>query len=168
MQDFSEWMTTLQSEQQVRGSPASSYAETDSDCDSDSSDDCQRRLDAKRRHVAKDKQRVWTRTAPISIPASSRQTHPHLCNSVEESLDLSYHADMRLLRTNRYLHDSDDDELDEDDPAFYGNLAFFRLQYGEKQSRLHKHSVNLSKVAMAPASPTVVDDSDEDIFAMEL
>ncbi|KAF4319919.1 hypothetical protein BBO99_00001573 [Phytophthora kernoviae] len=161
-------MTTLQSDQRIGGSPASSYAETDSDSDSDNNDDYQCRLDAKRRHVAKDSQRVWTRTAPIFIPASSHQTYPHLCESVEESPDLSYHADMRLLRAGRYLHDSDDDELDEDDPAFYGNLAFFRSQYGETPSRLLKRSVNLSKVAMAPTSPTAVDDNNEGIFAMEL
>lgn len=133
MQEFSDWMTTLQTQH----SPASSYAETDC-ADSDSDDgDCQCRLDSKRKFAAKDAQRVWTRTAPISIPTSGRRhPHPHLCASVVESPDLSYHADMRLLRAGRYLHEHEDDldgseqELDEDDPAFYGNLAFFRSQCG--------------------------------------
>lgn len=163
MQDFSDWMTALQHEQRVNGSPASSYADTDSDSDSDCDDCVCTPLEAKRRQVAK---QGVQRTAPICIPTNGRQgPHPHLCASPVESPDLSYHADMRLLRAGRYLHAHDEDELDEDDPAFYGNLAFFRSQYGERQPRLHKPS---SKFAAAPASPTAVDDRDEDIFAMEL
>lgn len=172
MQNISEWMTGLQHQQR---SPASSYAETDSadsDSDSDSScDDCQRRFDAKRKFMAKDAEHVWARTAPIRIPSSGRQQpHPHLCENVAESPDLSYHADMRLLRAGRYLHEDEEshDEVDEDDPAFYGNLAFFRSQYGTSQTRMVKRSVHPFKAAAAPTSPTGVDDRDEDIFAMEL
>ncbi|KAG6574315.1 serine/threonine-protein kinase drkB [Phytophthora cinnamomi] len=168
MQEFSEWMTTLQKLPQH--SPASSYAETDS-ADSDSDDsgctDCRCGLEPKRKLAAQ-------RTAPISIPTSGRrQPHPHLCASVVESPDLSYHADMRLLRAGRYLHEHDDgvdseqDELDEDDPAFYGNLAFFRSQCGA-QPRVVRRSALPLKAAAAPTSPTGVDDGDEDIFAMEL
>ncbi|POM66489.1 Hypothetical protein PHPALM_17644 [Phytophthora palmivora] len=170
MQEFTQWMTALQHHEH---SPASSYAETDSadsDCDSDNSyDECQCRLDAKRKFVAKDTQRVWTRTAPISIP-STGQRHPHLCQSVVESPDLSYHADMRLLRAGRYLHeDQDQDALDEDDPAFYGNLAYFRSQHGASQTLRTKRNVYPFKTTSAPASPTSVDAcDDEDIFAMEL
>ncbi|KAL4160332.1 hypothetical protein PRNP1_000902 [Phytophthora ramorum] len=162
MQEFSEWMTTLQ-----QHSPASSYAETDSadsDSDSDNSlrDDCQCRLEAKRKFV--EAQRVWARTEPISIPSSGRP-HPHLCASVAESPDLSYHADKRLLRAGRYLHH--DEELDEDDPAFYDNLAFFRSQQGAtQQARVLKRSVH--PLQNASTSPRGVDDCDEDIFAMEL
>ncbi|KAE9042008.1 hypothetical protein PR003_g4189 [Phytophthora rubi] len=169
MQEFSEWMTTLQMQMQQHSS-ASSYAETDcADSDSDDSG-CQCHLEAKRKFAAKD---VWVRTAPISIPASGRrQLHPHQCASVTESPDLSYHADMRLLRAGRYLHKHDDDldceqELDEDDPAFYGNLAFFRSQCGA-QSRVVRRSAHPLKSPAAPASPSAVDDRDEDIFAMEL
>ncbi|ETL96618.1 hypothetical protein L917_05925, partial [Phytophthora nicotianae] len=174
MQNFSEWMTALQVQQH---SPASSYAETDmSDSDSDSSscDDCQCHLETKRKFVTKDAQRVWVRTAPISIPSNGRQQpHPHLCKSVVESPDLSYHADMRLLRAGRYLHEDEDnqDELDEDDPVLYGNLAFFRSQYGASQTHMVKRSAHSFKstAVAAPASPTGVDDrDDEDIFAMEL
>ncbi|GMF47979.1 unnamed protein product [Phytophthora fragariaefolia] len=171
MQDFSQWMTTLQMQQQQH-SPASSYAETDSaDSDSDDSSsctDCQCRLEPVRKF--KDAQRAWARTAPISIPTSSRrQPHPHLCESIVESPDLSYHADMRLLRAGRYLHEHDDateseQELDEDDPAFYGNLAFFRSQCGA-QPRVVRRSAHPVKTA---AAPTAVDDGDEDIFALEL
>ncbi|KAG3110081.1 hypothetical protein PI124_g7078 [Phytophthora idaei] len=174
MQHFSEWMTVMQQHH----SPASSYADTDvSDSDSDNAccDDCQCRLEAKRKFVTKDAERVWVRTAPISIPSNGRQQpHPHLCKSVVESPDLAYHADMRLLRAGRYLHEEEDnqDELDEDDPAFYGNLAFFRSQYGASQTRMVKrtaHPFKSSTAAAAPPSPTGVDDRyDEEIFAMEL
>ncbi|KAG7375491.1 hypothetical protein PHYPSEUDO_001028 [Phytophthora pseudosyringae] len=171
MQDFSEWMTALQ-----QRSPASSYAETDvSDSDSDraSCDDCQCRLEAKRTSVAKDAHRTVTRTAPISIPSSGRRQlpHPHLCASVADSPDLSYHADTRLLRSGRYLHEDDEDSQDEDDPAFYGNLAFFRSQYGASQTRMVKRRSHPLKSSSAgpPASPTGVDGrDDDDIFAMEL
>ncbi|KAE8988076.1 hypothetical protein PR002_g21873 [Phytophthora rubi] len=137
--------------QMQQHSPASSYAETDcADSDSDDSGcgDCH-------------------------IPASGRRRpHPHQCVSIAEGLDLSYHADMRLLRAGRYLHKHDDDldceqELDEDDPAFYGNLAFFRLQCGV-QLRVVRRSAHPLKAPAAPASPSAVDDRDEDIFAMEL
>ncbi|KAE8974637.1 hypothetical protein PF011_g24787 [Phytophthora fragariae] len=127
----------------------------------------------RRKFAVKDAQRVWARTAPTSIPASGRrQPHPHQCVSIAEGLDLSYHADMRLLRAGRYLHKHDDDldceqELDEDDPAFYGNLAFFRLQCGV-QLRVVRRSAHPLKAPAAPASPSAVDDRDEDIFAMEL
>ncbi|KAE9075463.1 hypothetical protein PF007_g24995 [Phytophthora fragariae] len=143
--------TTLMQMQMQQHSPASSYAETDcADSDSDDSGcgDCH-------------------------IPASGRrQPHPHQCVSIAEGLDLSYHADMRLLRAGRYLHKHDDDldceqELDEDDPAFYGNLAFFRLQCGV-QLRVVRRSAHPLKAPAAPASPSAVDDRDEDIFAMEL
>ncbi|KAE8962802.1 hypothetical protein PR001_g29585 [Phytophthora rubi] len=126
-----------------------------------------------RKFAVKDAQRVWARTAPTSIPASGRRRpHPHQCVSIAEGLDLSYHADMRLLRAGRYLHKHDDDldceqELDEDDPAFYGNLAFFRLQCGV-QLRVVRRSAHPLKAPAAPASPSAVDDRDEDIFAMEL
>ncbi|KAF1782944.1 PWWP domain [Phytophthora cactorum] len=169
----STWMTVMQQHH----SPASSYADTDvSDSDSDNAccDDCQCRLEVKRKFVTKDAERVWVRTAPISIPSNGRQQpHPHLCKSVVESPDLSYHADMRLLRASRYLHEEDNqDELDEDDPAFYGNLAFFRSQYGASQTRMVKrtaHPFKSSTAAAAPPSPTGVDDrDDEEIFAMEL
>ncbi|KAI9997450.1 hypothetical protein PInf_001350 [Phytophthora infestans] len=162
----------------LQHSPPSSYAETDiSDSESDSSscNDCQCNLKSKRKFVTKDAQRVWVRTAPISIPSNGRrERHPHLCKSVVESPDLSYHADMRLLRAGRYLHEDEDnqDELDEDDPAFYGNLAFFRSQYGASQTRVVKYSAHSSKsltTVVVPASPTGVDDrDDDDIFAMEL
>ncbi|RAW34803.1 hypothetical protein PC110_g8883 [Phytophthora cactorum] len=151
MQHFSEWMTVMQQHH----SPASSYADTDvSDSDSDNAccDDCQCRLEVKRKFVTKDAERVWVRTAPISIPSNGRQQpHPHL----------------------RYLHEEDNqDELDEDDPAFYGNLAFFRSQYGASQTRMVKrtaHPFKSSTAAAAPPSPTGVDDrDDEEIFAMEL
>ncbi|OWZ19953.1 hypothetical protein PHMEG_0005711 [Phytophthora megakarya] len=159
MQEFSQWMTTLQHQQQH--SPASSYAETDSadsDSDSDSSDNCQCH---KRKFVVKG------RTAPISIPSSGRR-HPHLCDSVVDSPDLSYHSDMRL-RAGRYLHEGEDeDELDEDDPAFYGNLAFFRSQCGTSQTRMIKRNAHPFKFAVAPAPPTTADIDDDDIFAMEL
>ncbi|KAE9287688.1 hypothetical protein PF008_g26338 [Phytophthora fragariae] len=116
----------------------------------------------RRKFAVKDAQRVWARTAPTSIPASGRrQPHPHQCVSIAEGLDLSYHADMRLLRAGRYLHKHDDD------PAFYGNLAFFRLQCGV-QLRVVRRSAHPLKAPAAPASPSAVDDRDEDIFAMEL
>ncbi|CAH0479737.1 unnamed protein product [Peronospora belbahrii] len=152
-------------------SPTSSYAETecaDSDIDSN---DCQRHDEVKCSFLAKDVPRVWVRTAPISIPSWSRQhLHSDWCENVVESPGLSYHADMQLLRAGRYLHvDEDDcDELDEDDPAFYGNLAFFRSQHGVSQSCMTKSSTCTSKAIASPASPTGVDDRDEDIFAMEL
>eukprot|EP00644_Phytophthora_capsici_P010069 jgi/Phyca11/571181/estExt2_Genewise1.C_PHYCAscaffold_410064 len=162
MQEFSEWMTTLQQQQH---SPASSYAETDV-TDSDSDSDCQCRLEPKRKSMTKDAHHVWTRTAPISIPSNSRP-HPHLCESVTESPDLSYHADMRLLRAGRYLHEVED-ALDEDDPAFYGNLAFFRSQYGASHTRIIKRSVHPIKPSSCTTSSTAVDEIDEDIFDMEL
>ncbi|KAK1931001.1 hypothetical protein P3T76_013590 [Phytophthora citrophthora] len=170
MRDFSQWMTTLhqhQHQHQHQHSPASSYAETDvSDSDSDSDYQCQHR-ELKRKSMTKNTDRVWTRTAPISIP-SNNQPHPHLCESVTESPDLSYHADMRLLRAGRYLHEDEDDTLDEDDPAFYGNLAFFRSQYGASQTRMVKRNVHSIKSSCFAASPAAVDENDEDIFDMEL
>ena len=167
MQDLFEWMTALQQQ-----SPASSYAETDcTDSDIDSND-CH---EAKRKFLARDAQRVWARTAPISIPSRDhQQLHPHRCESVFESTDRSYHADMRLLHAGR-CHYADDDDgdgdelpLDEDDSAFFGNLAFLRSQHGVSQTCMVKRNACTFKSIGAPASPTGVDDRDEDIFAMEL
>ncbi|CAH0491460.1 unnamed protein product [Peronospora farinosa] len=168
MQDLYERMTTLQHQ-----SPASSYAETectDSDIDSN---DCH---DAKRKFLARDAQRIWVRTAPISIPSRDhQQLHSYRCESLFESTDLSYHADMRLLHAGRchYADEDDDDELpeaelEEDDSALFGNLAFFRSQYGVSQTCMVKRNACTYKSIAAPASPTGVDDRDEDIFAMEL
>ncbi|RLN90748.1 hypothetical protein BBJ28_00012723, partial [Nothophytophthora sp. Chile5] len=125
MQDFSEWMTTLQSEQRrAASSPTSSWAGTDSadsDSDTDCSDDSMSRFDTKRKFMAKDAKRVWARTAPICIPVNARVVRSSSQReSVVESPDLSYHADERLLRAGRYLHVHGEDDVDEDDPAFYG------------------------------------------------
>jgi hypothetical protein len=167
MQDFSQWMTALQQQSAV----ASSYAETDcADSDSDDGDDCQcGRRDTKRKLVSQDAQRVWARTAPIRIPASNGRRQQQPPQSVAESADMSYHADMRLLRAGRYLHHHDGDDLDEDEPALYGNLAFFRSQCGASQTRMAPQSAAFKDFTAAPASPTGVDGrDDEDIFAMEL
>ncbi|CAI5717806.1 unnamed protein product [Hyaloperonospora brassicae] len=169
-------ITTLR---QYSDAVSSSYAETDwAHSDSDS-DDGRSRADARRKCSTSTKRppHVWARTAPISIPCSRRaQPHRrHQCESVSASPTRSYHADMRRLRASRYVIDGDDLELDEDDPVFYGNLAFFRSQqHGaslpiqnrcETSARAH---YSLKVDVAAPVSPTGVDVRDGAIFAMEL
>ncbi|CAI5741212.1 unnamed protein product [Peronospora destructor] len=168
MQELYDRMTTLQ-----RQSLASSYAETDCIAADIDFNDCH---ETKRKFLARDARRVWARTAPISIPSREhQQLHSHRCESVFESTDLSYHADMRLLQAGRCHYANEDggnelpqDELEDDDSAFFGNLAFFRSQYGVLQTCMVKRNACTFKSIAAPASPTGVDDRDEDIFAMEL
>uniref|UniRef100_M4BYW7 Uncharacterized protein n=1 Tax=Hyaloperonospora arabidopsidis (strain Emoy2) TaxID=559515 RepID=M4BYW7_HYAAE len=135
-----------------------SYAETDCAHSDSDSDDCQHRPEAKRKSATKSPQHVWARTAPISIPSSSRPQLPsHLCESVSESPNLSYHADVRLLQASRYIDEANYAELDEDDPVFYGNLAFFRSQHGVQPTQQTTPSAHSLKLEAAPASPTGVD-----------
>ncbi|RLN49128.1 hypothetical protein BBJ28_00027033, partial [Nothophytophthora sp. Chile5] len=88
--------------------------------------------------------------------------------SVVESPDLSYHADERLLRAGRYLHVHGEDDVDEDDPAFYGNLAFFRSQYGQQTHPAKKFVDPTSWSQSSSSLSSAQGDENDEIFAMEL
>lgn len=164
MQDFSDWMCTLRNshEQQQYSSPRSVASSTwsDTDCETDSDgEDMQGCLLLKRAKNAPS-----SRTAPIMIPTSSRRRPASpVHQSADESLDLSFHASERLAMAGRFTHPHND-EMDEDDMALYGNLAFFRSQHNSKGlSRAHAPLKSRSV-----SSTSTVDADDDEIFDMEL
>ncbi|CEG50049.1 uncharacterized protein PHALS_07778 [Plasmopara halstedii] len=101
-------------------------------------------------------------SAPISIPHHHNKS-VHL-DSENESLDLSYDAEMHRLCLS-YV----EDELDEDDPILYRNVAFFQSHNGHSHTRKIQrqiHSLHLNGVTSTLNQTNGPDD--EVIFPMDL
>lgn len=149
-------------QQQQYPSPMSVASSTwsDTDCETDSDvEDTQGCLLLKRAKNAPS-----SRTAPIMIPAGSRRRQASPASlTADESLDLSFHASERLAMAGRFMR-AHDDEMDEDDPAFYGNLAFFGSQHNLKA--LSRARAPLKSRSVSATS--TVDADDDEIFDMEL
>ncbi|KAG6622514.1 serine/threonine-protein kinase drkB [Phytophthora cinnamomi] len=167
MQEFSEWMTTLQKLPQH--SPASSYAETDS-ADSDSDDsgcaDCRCGLEPKRKLAAQH--------GAISIPTSGRRQPcpPPVRERRREPGPVlpRRHAPAScrpLPARARRRRGLGAGRAGRGRPGLLRQPGLLPLAV-RRPARVVRRSALPLKAAAAPTSPTGVDDGDEDIFSMEL
>uniref|UniRef100_K3WET8 Uncharacterized protein n=1 Tax=Globisporangium ultimum (strain ATCC 200006 / CBS 805.95 / DAOM BR144) TaxID=431595 RepID=K3WET8_GLOUD len=156
-QEFSEWVHAMRRHQSPV-SESSSWADTDSDSDSDNDDVFEY---ATAQSLRSNKKMAFERTAPMMIPECTRRRRTYYMNEFDESVPQKQHAGVY-----RDFYDSSDFAAsvdDEDDPALYQNLAYFRSQNASK----HSHKSRSRSSSPAPQSVSASSDSD-DIFDMEL
>lgn len=157
--EFSEWISALRSEQSELASPTSTSSWSDTDTESGESDNESGRIFAAHRQHSckrKDVMKRTVRTAPISIPQSSR-SHMNTHGAWKQKVvDPWSFEDDEVNRTEA--------EIDEDDPAFYGNLAYFRSQRANESRLAQMHSVR----SRSPSRHSNSSNEEEDIFEMEL
>lgn len=151
-------MTSLRPRYESAISLSSSW--TDTDCESDS-DAEEPRFQPKMKTPGS--LRV-SRTAPILIPQSARRRPAADSQGASGSPDLSFHESERLAHAGRFLGLAG--ELDEDDPAFYGNLAFFRSQRGAQ--RMTRGAASSASASCSSSLEDAGADQDDEIFDMEL
>lgn len=159
MQDFNDWMHSLRHDQQHHAamSVASSWTETDCESESEGEDMAGCLLLKRGKHAPS------SRTAPIAIPAASRRPSSPVSDC--GSPDLSFHEAERLSRAG--FGGYSDDDVDEDDPAFYGNLAFFRSRRSGRTVAPRPCSRAVPIKTRSVSTPSTVD-ADQDIFDLEL
>lgn len=156
--EFSEWVSALRTEQSVLASPTSTSSWSDTDTESGDSDN--ESFATRRQHSCKrkDAMKRTMRTAPISIPQSSRSHMNKQAAWKQNVVDPWSFEDDEI--------NSAETEMDEDDPAFYGNLAYFRSQRANESRLAQMHSVR----SRSPSrhSHSTSSNEEEDIFEMEL
>lgn len=159
--EFSEWISALRTEQSELASPTStsSWSETDTES-GDSDNESGRFFTTRRQHSCKrkDAMKRTVRTAPISIPQSSR-SHMSTQGAWKQNV-----VDPWSFEDDEI--NSAETEMDEDDPAFYGNLAYFRSQRANESRLAQMHSVRSRSPSRQSYSTS--SNEEEDIFEMEL
>ncbi|KAF1327122.1 hypothetical protein FI667_g7903, partial [Globisporangium splendens] len=158
-QEFSEWVSAMRRHESPVSESSSSWADTDSDSDSDNDD----AFEYAAQSIHSKKKMAFERTAPMMIPQCTRRRRTYYMNEFDESVPQKQHAGVyRDFYNSSDLTASVDDE---DDPALYQNLAYFRSQNASKTLSSHKPRSRSS----SPAPPSVPASSEsDDIFDMEL
>ncbi|TMW63571.1 hypothetical protein Poli38472_002512 [Pythium oligandrum] len=168
--EFSQWMDDLRLHKQQRPtqiadsplSATSSWADTDSDSDSDSEIDAGSYM-----YMAGKKSRMMTtrkaalkHTAPIMIPEKTQRHQPRSSMFYEEYESMLQRRQQRRIEQ---LTPECESEVDEDDPLFYGNLAFIRSQNTQSSLMASRRSLILSQTTQDASA-----EDNEQIFDMEL
>lgn len=173
--EFSEWLHAMRSQQQTTAtshmSDASSWADTDSESDSDSEahhGGAHFTFGNRARTSHKNTSKMvpsYERTAPMLIPQASRpRRRSYYMNEFEDSVPSHNNQ-----HTSSAFHESSYAESveDEDDPALYQNLAYFRSQNARKEATSsHYKQCDVRSRSPSPVSSTASDS--DDIFDMEL
>ncbi|KAJ0393171.1 hypothetical protein P43SY_004171 [Pythium insidiosum] len=161
--ELSKW-----SNHESPASSASSWIDTDSESDSEEIGQFVffgDRTQAKHTSSSSRKFAVQ-RTAPIMIPQQSTPDR-RWRSSLEFSDDMTsspYDAASPVFDS---FGDLNTDDIDEDDPAFYGNLAYLRSSHVSRlQEARHLGRGTSQRRSGSPVRASIADD--EQIFAMEL
>lgn len=149
-------------------SESSSWADTDMDSDSDNENGHFAYFEPgarSSRSAAKKMVPIVERTAPMMIPQCSRRRRSYYTNEFEESVrsQHAFGADCSSNDSGAFEESVDD----EDDPALYQNLAYFRSQNGRNALKSQKQSARCSS-SSPPQPPSVSASDSDDIFDMEL
>jgi len=168
-QDFSEWVYSMRMQTQATTaspvSESSSWADTDLDSDSDNESGHFAYFESQgRRSAAKKMVPIVERTAPMMIPQCSRRRRSYYTNEFEESVRSQHAFGADCSNSDSSVFEESVD--DEDDPALYQNLAYFRSQSG--RDGMHSQKQSVRSRSSSPQAPSVSASDSDDIFDMEL
>ncbi|GLD97554.1 hypothetical protein PINS_up006244 [Pythium insidiosum] len=164
--EFSKWSHQRQHAESPASS-ASSWVDTDSESDSEDVGQFVFFGDrSQAKHISSSRKLGVQRTAPIMIPQQASMDR-RWRSSLEFNDDMTSTPYDAASPEFDSFGPYDPDDLDEDDPAFYGNLAYLRSNH---VSRLHEARLGRAssqrRAVTSSVRASIADD--EQIFAMEL